>query len=167
MDENIEGTRPRWGRRLGIAAAVLVILLVAVYFTATSALFLKGFILPRAGKAVNAEITVEDASISPFSSVVLKNLRLRTTGTEPLLTAGEVRLRYGLLIPRVMGRGGTSDAGEPGCEGAKCSAHPACRRHGWVTWVGGTWCTLKREHHGVDSAQLLIGFACRALLLRP
>src|SRR4051812_40477852 len=96
MDESIE-VKPRWGRRLGIAAGILVLLLVIAYFVGTSAAFLKGVILPRAGKSLNAEITVDDASISPFSSVVLKNLRMKTTGTEPLLAASEVRLRYSLM----------------------------------------------------------------------
>ncbi len=113
MDEEIE-MKPRWGRRLAIAAGVLAGLLVVLYFVATSAAFLKGVILPRVGKEMNATITVDDASLSPFSSVTLKNLRLQTTGSEPLLTAGEVRLRYG-LIDIIKGR---IDVGEATVEGA-------------------------------------------------
>jgi uncharacterized protein involved in outer membrane biogenesis len=89
--------RTRWGRRIGIAFAILILLLVVLYFVATSGAFLKGVILPRAGKSLNAEITVDDASISPFSQVVLKNFRLKTTGAEPLVSANEVRLRYRLM----------------------------------------------------------------------
>src|SRR5581483_1037777 len=37
------------------------------------------------------------ASISPFSQVVLRDLKVQTTGTEPLVTAPEVRLRYSLM----------------------------------------------------------------------
>jgi len=96
MDDSVE-VKPRWGRRLAIAAGVLVLLLVVVYFVATSAWFLKSVILPRAGKQMNAQITVEDASISPFSQVTLHNLKLTTTGSEPLITAKEVRLRYSLM----------------------------------------------------------------------
>ena len=72
-------------------------LLVVVYFVATSGAFFKGVILPRVSKAMNAEVTVSDASISPFSQVVLHNLKVQTTGAEPLVTAAEVRLRYSLM----------------------------------------------------------------------
>jgi hypothetical protein len=94
MDKAVDARRPRWGRRIGIAVGILVLLLVVIYFVATSSAFLKGVILPRAGKSLNAQITVDDASISPFSQVILKNFRLKTTGTEPLVSANEVRLRY-------------------------------------------------------------------------
>jgi hypothetical protein len=43
---------------------------------------------------MNAEVTVDDASISPFSAVTLRNLKVRTTGDQPLISAAEVRLRY-------------------------------------------------------------------------
>src|SRR4051812_9584243 len=90
-----EGRKPRWGRRLGIVAVVLVVLLVAFYFVATSAFFLKSVILPKAGKSMNASITVSDASIAPFSQVVLRDLKVTTTS--PLVEAREVRLRYKLM----------------------------------------------------------------------
>jgi uncharacterized protein involved in outer membrane biogenesis len=96
MDKAVD-VRPRWGRRIGIAFGILILLLVVLYFVATSGAFLKGVILPRAGKSLNAQITVDDASISPFSSVTLKNFRLKTTGSEPLVSANEVRLRYSLM----------------------------------------------------------------------
>jgi uncharacterized protein involved in outer membrane biogenesis len=76
---------------------ILIVLLVVVYFVATSGAFFKGVILPRVGKAMNAQVTVSDASISPFSQVVLRNLKVQTTGSEPLVTATEVRLRYSLM----------------------------------------------------------------------
>jgi uncharacterized protein involved in outer membrane biogenesis len=76
---------------------LLVVLLVVVYFVATSGAFFKGVILPRVSKAINAEVTVSDAAISPFKQVVLRNLKVQTTGTEPLVTAAEVRLRYSLM----------------------------------------------------------------------
>src|SRR5437588_2496088 len=89
--------KPRsWKRRLARFSAGLLLLLVVVYFVATSAPFLKGVILPRVGKALNAEITVGDASISPFSRLILRQLKVKTTGAEPLLQADEVRLRYSL-----------------------------------------------------------------------
>jgi len=78
------------------ALAVLVVLAIAGYFVVTSAAFLKGVILPRVGAAVNANITVSDATISPFHEVILQNLKVQTTGTDPLVTAPEVRLVYSL-----------------------------------------------------------------------
>lgn len=99
MDDSIEEVdqKPNWKKRIGIAVGVLLALLVVGYFVGTSAAFLKGVILPRVGKQMNAEITVDDASVSPFSSVTLKNLRVKTTGTEPVVAVSEVRLRYGLI----------------------------------------------------------------------
>src|SRR6185436_11231316 len=89
-------TRRSWRRKLLTIAGALLVLLVVFYFVATSAAFLKGVILPRVSKAMNAEITVGDASLSPFSQVVLRQLTIKTSGAEPLLQANEVRLRYSL-----------------------------------------------------------------------
>jgi hypothetical protein len=74
-----------------------LILLIILYLVATSAVFLKSVILPRVGKSMNATITIGDASISPFRSVVIKDLKVVTTGKEPLLAAQEVRARYSLF----------------------------------------------------------------------
>ncbi len=90
-----QGKKPRWGRRLGIVAAVLVILVVAIYFFATSSFFLKSVVLPKVGSSMNATITVGDASISPFSQVILHDLKVATTS--PVVEAREVRLRYSLM----------------------------------------------------------------------
>jgi len=65
-----------------------------VYFVVTSSAFFKGVVLPRASKAVGGQITVAKVSISPFSRVHLRQLKVQTTGTEPLLQADEVHLRY-------------------------------------------------------------------------
>lgn len=89
--------RHRWLRVIGWIVAVLVVLIVVAYFVGTSSAFLKAVILPKASEALNAKITVSDASISPFHEVILRNLKVQTTGTEPLLTAPEVRLRYSLM----------------------------------------------------------------------
>jgi uncharacterized protein involved in outer membrane biogenesis len=88
--------RRSWRRILLTTAGALLVLLVIFYFVATSTAFLKGVILPRVSKAMNAEITVGDASLSPFSQVVLRQLTIKTSGAEPLLQANEVRLRYSL-----------------------------------------------------------------------
>ncbi len=89
--------RPRRFLRvlLGLAL-VAVVVLVAGYFVVTSSSFLKGTILPRVSKELNAEITVSDASIHPFSSVTLKDLKVTPNGRETLVTAAELKARYGL-----------------------------------------------------------------------
>ena len=88
--------RRRWLRWVGMIVGCLVLLVVAGYFVLTSAAFLKGVILPKASAALNARITIADASISPFSKITLQGLKVETTGSEPLLTAAEARLRYSL-----------------------------------------------------------------------
>ena len=88
--------KSKWPKRLAVTFGVLLALLVVVYFVATSAFFLKSFILPKVGKSLNADVTVADASISPFSSVTLRDLQVKTTGAEPLARIGVVRARYGL-----------------------------------------------------------------------
>src|SRR5439155_4893218 len=91
------GRRRRWLRTLLWIACVFIVLLVAVYFVGTSSAFFQAVILPRIGKSLNATIKVSDASISPFKEVILHNLKVRTTGEQPLLTAPEVRARYVLM----------------------------------------------------------------------
>src|SRR5215472_2955055 len=89
--------RRRWLRVLALLFGVLVVLIIVAYFIGTSSAFFKGVVLPKASAALNASITVSDASISPFHEVVLKDLKVQTTGSEPLVTAPEVRLRYSLM----------------------------------------------------------------------
>lgn len=90
------GKRSSWLRKLMFGFGGLIVLLVAAYFVVTSSAFFKGVILPRASQAIGGEITVAEASISPFSQVTLRQLVVKTTGAEPLLQANEVRLRYSL-----------------------------------------------------------------------
>ncbi len=89
--------RPTWRRKLLFIFGLLLVLLVVAYFVVTSSAFLKGVILPRAGKSLGGEVTVAEASISPFSQVTLRQLTVKTTGTEPLLQAEAVVLRYSLF----------------------------------------------------------------------
>ncbi len=70
--------------------------MVVLYFVGTTSAFLKSAVLPRIAAALHAQITVEDLSLSPFSQLVLRGLKVQTTGTEPLLQAEEVRVRYSL-----------------------------------------------------------------------
>jgi uncharacterized protein involved in outer membrane biogenesis len=89
--------RRRWLRAIVWVFSILIVLLVVVYFVGTSSAVFKGVILPKVSAALNARVTVSDASISPFSQVVLHNVKVETTGTEPLATVAEVRLRYSLM----------------------------------------------------------------------
>ena len=84
-------------KRLGLAAGVLLLLLILAYFVGTSGAFLKSIVLPRVGKAMNATVTVDDISLSLFSSVSIRGLKVVTKGETPLLTAAEVHARYSLM----------------------------------------------------------------------
>ena len=87
----------RWVRWTGIILGGLVVLLLLAYFVGTSEWALKSVILPKVSQGMNAQVTVEGASLSPFSSVLLRGLKVQTTGTEPLVTAQEVTARYSLM----------------------------------------------------------------------
>lgn len=73
-----------------------MVLFVVAYCVATSSAFLRHVILPRVSKSIGADITVENASIHPFSEVLLQHLKVEAPGTTPVLTADEVRARYSL-----------------------------------------------------------------------
>jgi hypothetical protein len=90
------GRRRRWLRIITGFSGALILLLVAAWFVVTSSAFFRGFILPHVGKAANATVTVDEAIIRPFSEVILRNLKIRTTGDEPVITVTEVRIRYHL-----------------------------------------------------------------------
>jgi type II secretion system protein N len=77
-----------------IAGAVL---LAVVYFVVTSGAFLKAVALPRVSQAINGRLTAGEVSLSPFSQLALRRVKLETTGAEPLFQADEVRVRYRLF----------------------------------------------------------------------
>src|SRR5436190_2989793 len=100
MDEQKPTPRPRRRRGLrifGIILLILLLLLVAAFFVGTSEAFLKSVVLPRVSKSMNANITVEKATLKPFSEARFTNLKVVTTGNEPLLSAQEVHARYDLM----------------------------------------------------------------------
>ncbi len=88
--------RRRWLRIVVWICGSLIVLVAVLYFVATSSAFFKGVILPQVSKALGAKVTVQDASISPFSHVILHNLKVQADGTEPVLTVAEIRARYSL-----------------------------------------------------------------------
>ncbi len=101
MDEQRTAPPPRKRRRglkiFGTILGIIVLLLVVAYFVGTSEGFVKSVILPRVSKSMNATITTEHASISPFSHVRFQNLKVVTTGNEPLLSAQDVDATYSLM----------------------------------------------------------------------
>src|SRR5438067_11745985 len=98
-DQNVKTSAPPPRKRHGFLRflawflGIFIVLVVALYFLATSSAFLKGVILPRAGKSMNSDITVSDASISPFKELYLKDLNVKPIGQDTLITSPEVRVR--------------------------------------------------------------------------
>ena len=89
--------RHGWLKVLAWILGGVVVLLVVAYFVGTSSAFFKGVVLPKVSEAIGADVTVADASISPFSQVVLRDLKVQAKGAEPLMIATEVRARYSLM----------------------------------------------------------------------
>jgi hypothetical protein len=89
--------RRRWRRKLLWVAIVLVALLVAAFLVVSSGAFLKGVVLPRVGRALNANLAAEQITFRPFSELELRDVKLTPVGAEPVFTAGLVRARYHLL----------------------------------------------------------------------
>jgi uncharacterized protein involved in outer membrane biogenesis len=85
--------RRRWPLVLGGIAGTLVV----VYFVATSGVFIRSVILPRVSAAVGSEVSAEDVSLSPFSSLVLRGVKLVPKGETALAEIREVRARYSLF----------------------------------------------------------------------
>src|SRR5512140_1974266 len=101
MSDDNPSDEPRTGaglmRKLGIGLVALLLLMVVLYFVVSSAAFVKGFVLPRVAKSLNADITVGDVALSPFSQLTVDKLKVQPKGAEPLLTAEQLRVRYSLL----------------------------------------------------------------------
>ena len=95
--KNTSPKRSRWLRWMLGIAGILLILVVVVYFVATSSSFLKGVILPKVSQALGAEVTVAEATISPFSHLGLRDLKVQPPGGEPLLTVQEIHANYRLM----------------------------------------------------------------------
>lgn len=83
-------------KKLFIFLGVVVVLLIAAYFVVTSSGFIKAVVLPRVGAALNAEVRAETVTLSPFSSVELRNVTVVPNGSEQLASADLARVRYDL-----------------------------------------------------------------------
>jgi hypothetical protein len=84
-------------RKLVWALGILVVLLVVAFFVVTSSGFLKAVVLPKVGAAMNATIEADSISLSPFSQIVVRGVKVKTTGADSLLEADELRVRYNLM----------------------------------------------------------------------
>lgn len=83
-------------RVLACVFAVLIVLLVIVYFVVTSSAFLKKQILPRISRSINANVTVTSATIH-HSEIILREFKIQPTNQPALVTAREVRVKYRLF----------------------------------------------------------------------
>lgn len=95
--------RPPRGRRLLIGLAILVALLVAGGFIATTSPVLKALVLPRLSAALGAKVTAGSIRLSPWSQLAIQELSVHTTGAEPLLRVKEARVNY--RLPELLGGG--------------------------------------------------------------
>lgn len=84
-------------RYLALGCAALLALLVIVYFVVTSSGFITGVIVPRVGKAIGAEISVGSVALRPFSSVEVRNVKVKTIGDELLLELASLKATYRLM----------------------------------------------------------------------
>ena len=99
MGDTIPTSEPK--RRCGLrlvawTAAGLVVILIVAYFVVSSGAFFKAVILPKVSRSLGAEVTAAEASVRPFSQVVLRGLKVQVPGRQPVLTAQQVRVRYSL-----------------------------------------------------------------------
>jgi hypothetical protein len=86
--------KPRWKRRLAWTVGCLIALLLLGWWWVSSEMFLRGVVLDKIEKTLNAEITYESAEWSPRRSVVLRGVRVRAVGQKPCLEARELRAAY-------------------------------------------------------------------------
>jgi len=87
---------PNWKRRILIAAACLLGLLIVCWWMVSSEMFLRGVVLKKIGQAIHAEISFESADWSPRRSVVLRGVGLKAVGQEPCLEAKEITVNFEL-----------------------------------------------------------------------
>lgn len=84
-------------RRWLVITGFVLFLLVVLYFVATSAAFIRMAVLPKVSKSLGAEVAAEDISLSPFSSLELRKVKVTPYGAETLAAIDTVRVRYGLF----------------------------------------------------------------------
>ncbi|HLX95127.1 MAG TPA: AsmA family protein [Verrucomicrobiae bacterium] len=89
--------RPRrWLRFFAALVMVMMVLIVLAFFFVTNPAFIHDVILPRLGKAINADVTVSSMTFNPFKQIVLHDLKVQVDDQTPVFTASEVNVRYHL-----------------------------------------------------------------------
>jgi hypothetical protein len=68
-----------------------------LYFVLTSGVFVRTFVLPRVSAAIGSELTAEEVSLSPFSSLVARGVKLTPKDGKPLAEIRELKVRYNLM----------------------------------------------------------------------
>ena len=100
MNDDISPANPGksgLGRKLGLALAGLVLLLVVLYFVVSSGAFLKALHSPASGQGDEHGHYGGRRLAQPLSQLTLDKLKVQAPGAEPLLTAEQVRVRYRLF----------------------------------------------------------------------
>ena len=100
MSMTLSPSTRRTLRIAGIAAIVLILLVVLAWWYGTSNAFFQRFVLPRISQKLGARVEVGHAQIRPLRSVVLSEIRMRSgqAGEDrPILEAREIRVRYHLF----------------------------------------------------------------------
>jgi len=84
-------------KKLLVFLGIVAVLAVVTFFVVTSSGFLKSFVLPKVGAALNAKVDAESIALRPFSSVEIRKLSVTPNGAETLATAEVARVRYNLF----------------------------------------------------------------------
>lgn len=87
----------KWRRRIFWSIGFVFLLCVGTYFLVTSNWFVQRVVLPQVSKALQADVTLAEANLSPRRHVQLRELKVHPKGDEVLLEVREIRVRYSLL----------------------------------------------------------------------
>lgn len=87
-----QSSSPRFSRRrkILIAVAAVVGVLVVAYFVVTGNAFLQRFVLPKVAEATNAEVTADHISAGLFSGVRIDGLQITPKGAQELMRVDEI-----------------------------------------------------------------------------
>jgi hypothetical protein len=88
---------PNRRRKWLIIGGGLLGLLVIGWLVLTSGPVVKALVLPRVAAALQADLTVGELRLSPFSGIDLKNVTLTPIGGQPLAEIAGVKVRYHLF----------------------------------------------------------------------
>jgi uncharacterized protein involved in outer membrane biogenesis len=89
--------RGKWRRRILWSAGFVFLLCLGAYFLITSNWFVQRVVLPQVSRALQADVTLAEANLSPWRHVHLRELKVHPKGDEVLLQVQEIRMRYSML----------------------------------------------------------------------